>query len=148
MVVGAYRDNEVNSAHPLTRKLEAFRKAGARVQEIILAPWPVKTWDGCWRILFTARRSTSVLWHGWLTKDSRQSIFAIQFISALAEEGLLTFDHGDARWSWDLNRIHARRYTDNVVDLMVGKLNRLPVETQTGLTAGFPAWATAQSSPC
>src|SRR5207302_908078 len=38
MLVGAYRDNEVDSAHPLTRKLEAIRKAGARVQEIILAP--------------------------------------------------------------------------------------------------------------
>ena len=38
-----------------------------------------------------------------------------------------------ARWTWDLNRIHAKGYTDNVVDLMVGKLNRLPAETQKAL---------------
>src|SRR4030088_751835 len=38
MLIGAYRGNEVNSAHPLMRKLEAIGKAGARVQEIILAP--------------------------------------------------------------------------------------------------------------
>ena len=38
-----------------------------------------------------------------------------------------------ARWSWDLDRIHAKGYTDNVVDLMVGKLTRLPVETQNAL---------------
>ncbi|HEV2730910.1 MAG TPA: AAA family ATPase, partial [Terriglobales bacterium] len=38
MLIGAYRDNEVNSAHPLMRKLEAIRQAGARVQEIMLAP--------------------------------------------------------------------------------------------------------------
>src|SRR6202047_715457 len=38
MLIGAYRDNEVDSAHPLMRKLEAIRRAGARVQEIILAP--------------------------------------------------------------------------------------------------------------
>ena len=31
------------------------------------------------------------------------------------------------------NRIHAKGYTDNVVDLMVGKLNRLPTETQKAL---------------
>ena len=37
------------------------------------------------------------------------------------------------RWSWDLSRIQAKGYTDNVVDLMVGKLNRLPVETQKAL---------------
>src|SRR6266404_3799485 len=28
MLIGAYRDNEVNSAHPLMRKLEAIRQAG------------------------------------------------------------------------------------------------------------------------
>ena len=66
-------------------------------------------------------------------KTTGNPFFAIQFISALADEGLLTFDHGEARWSWDLNRIHAKGYTDNVVDLMVGKLNRLPVETQKAL---------------
>ena len=37
------------------------------------------------------------------------------------------------RWSWDLNRIHAKGYTDNVVDLMVGKLARLPAATQEAL---------------
>jgi len=59
--------------------------------------------------------------------------FALQFMSELAAEGLLTFDHDAARWSWDLDRIHAKGYTDNVVDLMVGKLTRLPVETLAAL---------------
>jgi|SRR5271157_976098 len=38
MLVGAYRDNEVSSTYPLMRKLEAIRQAGAKVQEILLAP--------------------------------------------------------------------------------------------------------------
>ena len=38
LLVGAYRDNEVSSSHPLMRTLEAIRKAGARMQEIVLAP--------------------------------------------------------------------------------------------------------------
>ena len=38
MLVGAYRDNEVGPSHPLMRTLGAIRKAGARVQEIVLAP--------------------------------------------------------------------------------------------------------------
>jgi len=37
------------------------------------------------------------------------------------------------RARWDLDRIHAKRYTDNVVDLLVAKLNRLPAETQQAL---------------
>jgi predicted ATPase len=52
-----------------------------------------------------------------------------QFISALVDEGLLTFDHAGAQWRWDLSRIKAKGYTDNVADLMVDKLRRLPIAT-------------------
>jgi predicted ATPase len=66
-------------------------------------------------------------------EDDGNPFFAIQFISTLAEEALLTFDYGQGRWVWDLNRIHAKGYTDNVVRLMVGKLSRLPLQTTAGL---------------
>jgi predicted ATPase len=66
-------------------------------------------------------------------KTGGNPFFANQFITALAEEGLHSFDYSAARWSWDLNRIHAKGYTDNVVDLMVAKLNRFPLETQNAL---------------
>ncbi|MGZ2488191.1 PAS domain S-box-containing protein [Rhizobium pisi] len=46
---------------------------------------------------------------------------------------MLTFDHDAACWSWNLERIHAKGYTDNVVHLMVGKLSRLPPETREAL---------------
>ena len=134
MLIGAYRDNEVNSAHPLMRKLEVIRRAGAIVQEIILAPLAGEDLGQLMAdsLHCEPERATPLaqLVH---EKTAGNPFFAIQFISALAEEALLTFDHGDARWSWDLNRIHAKGYTDNVVDLMVGKLNRLPVETQKAL---------------
>jgi PAS domain S-box-containing protein len=134
MLIGAYRDNEVSSAHPLMRKLEAIGKTGTIVQEIILAPL---TREDLEQLIGDAlhsepERATSLaqLVH---EKTAGNPFFAIQFISALAEERLLAFDHGDARWSWDLKRIHAKGYTDNVVDLLVGKLNRLPAETQKAL---------------
>jgi len=59
--------------------------------------------------------------------------FAIQFLSELADEGLLAFNHGQARWTWDLSRIRAKDYTDNVVDLLVGKFSRMPPDTQDAL---------------
>jgi len=134
MLIGAYRDNEVSLAHPLVRKIEAIRKGGAIVHEIILAPLAREDLgrliaDSLW---CEPERATPLaqLVH---EKTAGNPFFAIQFLSALAEEGLLTFDHGDARWFWDLNRIHAKGYTDNVVDLMVEKLTRLPVETQRAL---------------
>jgi predicted ATPase len=66
-------------------------------------------------------------------KTAGNPFFVIQFLYMLAEEGLLRFDYDTACWSWDLGRIHDKGYTDNVVDLMVGRLTRLPVETQSAL---------------
>src|SRR5919106_840554 len=134
MLIGAYRDNEVNPSHPLMRKLEAMRQAGAILQDIILAPL---TREDLAQLIADSlhcepERATPLaqLIHN---KTTGNPFFAIHFFSELAEEGLLTFDHDKGRWSWDLNRIYAKGYTDNVVDLMVGKLNRLPVETQKAL---------------
>ena len=134
MLIGAYRDNEVDPTHPLMRKLEAMRQAGAILQDIVLAPLARE--DLAQLIadsLHCEPERAAPLAQLIHEKTAGNPFFAIQFISALAEEGLLTFDHGEGRWSWDLNRIHAKGYTDNVVDLMVGKLNRLPVETQNAL---------------
>jgi PAS domain S-box-containing protein len=134
MLIGAYRDNEVNSGHPLMRRLAAIRKAGAIVQEIVLAPLAR---EDLGQLIGDSLRSkperTASLAQLVHEKTAGNPFFALQFVSSLAEEGLLTFDHRGARWCWDLNRIHAKGYTDNVVDLMVGKLNRLPIETRKAL---------------
>ena len=45
LLIGAYRDNEVSSAHPLMRKLEAIRKRAARCRRSCLRPSAVKIWD-------------------------------------------------------------------------------------------------------
>jgi PAS domain S-box-containing protein len=134
MLIGAYRNNEVNPTHPLIRKLEAIRQAGGTVREISLSPLARK--DLVQLVadsLHCQPERVASLAHLIHEKTAGNPFFAIQFISALAEEGLLTFDHGEGRWSWDLNSIRAKGYTDNVVDLMVGKLNRLPLETQKAL---------------
>jgi len=38
VLIGAYRDNEVSVTHPLVRKLDAIRQAGAAVEDIVLTP--------------------------------------------------------------------------------------------------------------
>jgi predicted ATPase len=134
MLIGAYRDNEVNSSHPLMRKLDAIRKAGAPVEEIILAP--LSRTDQAQLVtdaLHCEPERAAALTELIHEKTAGNPFFVIQFISALVEQDLLTFDYGEGRWVWDLNSIHAKGYADNVVDLMVGKLNRLPVETQRAL---------------
>jgi PAS domain S-box-containing protein len=134
LVVGAYRDNEVEPAHPLTQKLSAIRRAGGPVEEIRLTP--LGSGDLTHLIEDTLhcepQRAAPLaqLIHG---KTAGNPFFAIQFIHALAEEALINFEHATARWRWDLDAIRVKRYADNVVDLMVAKLNRLSATTQKAL---------------
>jgi PAS domain S-box-containing protein len=66
-------------------------------------------------------------------KTAGNPFFVIQFLTALAEEHLVEFDAREAAWKWDLAQIHTRGFTDNVVELMISKLRRLPVATQEAL---------------
>src|ERR1700732_5143609 len=123
MFIGAYRDNEVDGTHPLMRKLEAIRQRGAIVHDIVLAPLSREDLEQL--IVDTLQCEpdrAKPLAQLVEDKTGGNPFFAIRFIVSLAEEGLLAFDHGEGRWSWDVNRICTKGYTDNVVDLMVGML--------------------------
>ncbi|MBR0716504.1 AAA family ATPase [Bradyrhizobium liaoningense] len=134
MLIGAYRDNEVAAAHPLTRKLDAIKTAGGKVAEIKLSPL---TQEHLGQLVADALRCelerAEPLAKLVQLKTGGNPFFAVQFLSSLVEEGLLKFDHDGARWSWDIDRIEAKGYTDNVADLMIGKLTRLPTEAQNAL---------------
>jgi PAS domain S-box-containing protein len=134
LLVGAYRDNEVGPAHPLRGMLEAIREVDARVQEIVLAPLGL---DDVNRLIADAlhceperARPLAGLVH---EKTGGNPFFAIQFFTELAEERLLAFDPVTRAWQWTMERIRAKSFTDNVVDLMAGKLRRFSASTQESL---------------
>ncbi len=131
LVVGAYRDNEVTFAHPLTLMLEQARKAGAKISNIVLSPLShehltMLVGDA----LHCGRDAAGSLAHVIHEKTGGNPFFAIQFLVALHDEHLVTFDPRALMWRWDAAEVRARGFTDNVVDLMIDKLRRLPPATQ------------------
>jgi predicted ATPase len=121
LLIGAYRDNDVSPSHPLVRTFDVIRKAGGSIQEIKLLPLGI---DNVRDLLADSLRCAADLTQPLAElvheKTGGNPFFAIQFLTALAEER-------------DLARIRAKGYTDNVVDLVAGKLNRLPRTTQEAL---------------
>jgi PAS domain S-box-containing protein len=133
LIIGAFRDNEVTAAHPLMRKLEAIRATG-RVQDIKLAPLPAEDLKELVADALRCDAEQAAPLAGLVhAKTDGNPFFVIQFLHALADEGLLAFDHERVRWTLDLEGIHAKRYTDNVVELLAGKLTRLPLGTREAL---------------
>jgi PAS domain S-box-containing protein len=135
LIIGAYRDNEVDTAHPLARKLENLRrKVGGRINEIKLEP--LSETDVAQFIADALQWSPErvlPLAQSIYCRTAGNPFFTIQFLAALEQERLLAFDHARGGWLWDLERIRAKGYTDNVVDLMVGKLSHLKASTRNAL---------------
>jgi len=131
LLVGAYRDNEVGPSHPLIRTLGAIRSANGRVQEIVLAPLMP---DDVKHLVVDALRCDPVLAQPLVQlvheKTGGNPFFTIQFLTVLAEEALLAFDHSVTAWTWDMARIRAKGFTENVVDFIAAKLSRLPDGTR------------------
>ena len=134
LLIGAYRDNEVGPHHPLVGTLGSIRKSGTTVHEIVLAPLSM---DDLTQLLCDAlgcghqeALPLGVLVH---SKTGGNPFFAGQFLTNLVEEGFAVFEPNLNSWRWDLERIEAKGFTENVVDLMVRRLQRLSPYAQDAL---------------
>ncbi|XXX73135.1 ATP-binding sensor histidine kinase [Sorangium sp. So ce134] len=134
LVIGAYRDNEVGAAHPLSAALASLRREGAIVREI--SPGPLSTEMVC-RMLADALRAEAAAVMPLAALVARKTggnpFFVNEFLRTLHQTGCLRYDAGRAAWTWDVEDIESRNITDNVVELMIGKLRGLPADTQRAL---------------
>jgi PAS domain S-box-containing protein len=134
LLIGAYRDNEVESSHHLSRTLRAFHDTDAKMLEIVLTPLELDDVD---RLVSEALHCTQLTAHPLAQlvheKTGGNPFFVIQFLTMLVAEELLSLDQVARVWQWDMNRIRSKGYTDNVVDLMVGRIKRLSAEAQKTL---------------
>jgi len=130
-LIGAYRDREVSPTHPLVLMLERLREQGAVIQEIVLAPLTLEPLTKL--ISETLHQNTDTV-HSLaelvLHKTEGNPFFVCEFLKMLDSENLLTFDAEHLRWEWNIAQIKAQNITDNVVELMLGKLKKLPETTQ------------------
>ncbi|WP_441292538.1 AAA family ATPase [Sorangium sp. KYC3313] len=134
LLLGAYRDNEVGPAHPLPLMLADARKRGAIFSDLVLAPLSASDVGAlvAGAVHAAAERAEPLarLVH---EKTGGNPFFAIQFLLELHQEGLIAFDAKAGAFRWDIAAIRGKGFTDNVVELMVGKLKRLPVPAQDAL---------------
>lgn len=134
LLIGAYRDNEVDPTHPFMLTVGEIEDEGAKLETLTLAP--LGEADIGQLVADTLRRTPSEvadLTRICLAKTGGNPFFLNQFLRALYEEEAIDFDRATGRWGWDVERIAATGITDNVVDLMARKLRTLPADTQQAL---------------
>ncbi|OQY56897.1 MAG: serine/threonine-protein kinase PknK [Candidatus Parabeggiatoa sp. nov. 2] len=139
-LIGAYRDNEVSPSHPLMMALDKLREAQVTLNQIHLKPLTgphVKQLiaDSLHSEPATVKPLSDLV----MRKTGGNPFFVNQFLHTLYEEKLLRFQTSEVfqtspvpqhGWQWDIAQIEAMNITDNVVELMIGKLKKLPESTQ------------------
>ena len=131
LIIGAYRDNEVTSAHPLMIMVKSLQVQNAPVSSIVLDNLGYEDIEK----LVTESLKAQILQVKQLSyliyrKTHGNAFFATQFLESLHEEGLVHFDLATKQWQWDIVKIEEKKTTDNVVQLMTAKIEKLPVDTQ------------------
>ncbi len=133
-LIGAYRDNEVSSAHPLMLTLEELQKNQATVNQIFLTPLSLS--DVTLLVADTLNAAEEIarpLAELVEVKTKGNPFFVNQFLSSLYKNKVLNFESSRRCWQWDIHQISAQNITDNVVDLMVEQVQKLPETTQNCL---------------
>lgn len=134
LLIGAYRDNEVSPAHPLMMTLDEIQESKTIVNTIILQSLGLAHINQLIADTLTCTtEKAKLLAELVLNKTNGNPFFLTQIIKALYSENLLTFDLSVGCWQWDIKQIHNMGITDNVVELMVGKIQKLPENTQNVL---------------
>ncbi|OKH31956.1 serine/threonine protein kinase [[Phormidium ambiguum] IAM M-71] len=145
LLIGAYRDNEVNPTHATIQTIEKIQQTGAVVNNIVLEALSLENILALVNDTLVETVSSSHLKKAKNTELARtrplaellfnktqgNPFFLTTLLSTLYSDKLLTFDFTEGRWLWDLEQIQALGITDyNVVELVARNIQKLPETTQ------------------
>lgn len=126
MLILSFRDNEVYPDHILSILLESLKREGFQYKEIYLKP--LTLFDVHLLVTETLScdkescRSLAEILHA---KTTGNPFFVNALFRNLYDKNLIFFSND--KWNWNLQRIREVEISENVIDLMVEKIQRLPV---------------------
>ncbi|MEM1167557.1 MAG: diguanylate cyclase [Cyanobacteria bacterium P01_H01_bin.35] len=131
LVLGAYRDNEVFPAHPLILTLDEIQKQGVEMKTLTLAPLDeVNVTYLVADTLMCSAEIATPLAELVYQKTKGNPFFISQFLQGLYEDAWIKFDAKEGYWQCDLTQVRQLALTDDVVEFMVKRLQKLPETTQ------------------
>ncbi|MDJ0517846.1 MAG: diguanylate cyclase [Trichodesmium sp. MO_231.B1] len=131
LVLGAYRDNEVFPAHPLMLILDEIQKQGVEIKTLTLAPLDeVNITCLVADTLMCSVEIATPLAQLVYQKTKGNPFFITQFLQGLYEDTWIKFEAKAGYWQCDLTQVRQLALTDDVLEFMVSRLQKLPEATQ------------------
>ncbi|MDY6905510.1 MAG: AAA family ATPase [Thermodesulfobacteriota bacterium] len=130
MLIGTYREDEVNDSHPVAKVMARIQNAHVPAETIPLGPLDME--------------QTAVMVGETLNKDAADVMplatvihektggnpfFLRQFMRSLHDNGAIYYYFTVGRWLYDLDQVAAAEITDNVAAILFQKIQKLPTRT-------------------
>ncbi|MEH2239769.1 ATP-binding sensor histidine kinase [Nostoc sp.] len=131
LVIGAYRDNEVSSAHPLMLTIDEMRQEAITVNSIVLS---VLTQTDLNQLIadtlkYSPEQALAIA-NLVYQKTKGNPFFTSQFLKSLHEDGLITFGTRIGSWQCNIAQIRALSFTEDIVEFVALQLQKLLPQTQ------------------
>ncbi|KPU43704.1 serine/threonine-protein kinase PknB [Oxobacter pfennigii] len=130
LFIGSFRDNEINAGHPLKEMTEETYNEQTDMKHIYLMP--LKWNDACKLVAETVHTSpenaadlSEVLYR----KSGGNPFFLGQMLMLIHNEGHIYFDMQEGCWKWELETIKKLQPGEDVLELLIKKIQNLPEET-------------------
>ncbi len=134
LVLGAFRNNETDAAHPLWLVVDELREANCRISTLELGPLSLAAAGQLLAdSLHTEPGEVGELAETLIRKTQGNPFYLVQLLGDLHREGLLHFDGESGAWKWDLAGIDSSLATDDVVDFLLERLKRLDPASRRAL---------------
>jgi predicted ATPase/signal transduction histidine kinase/CheY-like chemotaxis protein/tRNA A-37 threonylcarbamoyl transferase component Bud32 len=129
LVIGAYRDNEVDANHSLMRILDYKEGTGLPIRVLKLDDLQPRYVRALMSDLLRSRESIKELATTVYGKTHGNPFFTCRLLFSLHEEGRIQYDAEKRSWQWDIADIDAEAITSNVADFLAESIAHLPEET-------------------
>jgi predicted ATPase/signal transduction histidine kinase len=131
VLVGAYRDEPSGRTDRFDKFLRDISASSIALTKVALSPMRVDDVAGLIAAtLDDPGRSVEGLARIVHEKTGGNPFYVNQLLRTLVEERVVSYDLELHQWTWDLAAIERHRQTDNIVDLLIVRLGRLPQATR------------------
>jgi len=124
-LIGSFRNNEIDTNHPLSEMISELAALNVPINKIDLGPIrPVDIANLIENFLKCSEAESLTLANLVHNKTGGNPFFVIQFLEMLHHKNLISLDTV-LGWKWDVDGITRLQVTDNVVELLAGKIEEL-----------------------
>ncbi|HEY9059984.1 MAG TPA: diguanylate cyclase [Pseudobacteroides sp.] len=132
LIIGAYRDNEVEKGHPLLSMVEEIKDMLGNnfFDQILLEPLPEHTVNQMVADTLKCHYTDTYILTSYIYRKTKGNpFFTRQLLNSLYQKGVFKFDDNEAQWKWNLDEIDEIQISDNVVGFLIQTLNLLPADS-------------------